>query len=146
MTKPVIVQRTVDASPATVFSFFADRDRWLSWQGVQADIDPRPDGFFRMCLRDGTVLAGRFVTVEPCARVTFTWGHEDPGGPVPAGSSTVDVTLEAIGPSDTGTLVRVTHSGLPPEMVDTQRESWHHYLDRLVIRAEGSYPGPDTWR
>ena len=40
----LVVERRVAASPATVFSFFADRDQWLRWQGFEADIDPRPGG------------------------------------------------------------------------------------------------------
>jgi hypothetical protein len=42
----VVVERRIKARPATVFSFFTDRDRWLSWQGVEAE----PDG------ADGTLL------------------------------------------------------------------------------------------
>ena len=146
MTKPVIVRRTINASPATVFAFFTDRDSWLSWQGVRAEIDPRPDGVFRMTTRDGNELAGQFVTVEPHSRITFTWGWADRSGPVPAGSSTVDVTFESIGPDELGTLIRLSHADLPLELFAPQRESWQHYLDRLVVRAEGGYPGPDTWR
>jgi uncharacterized protein YndB with AHSA1/START domain len=44
----VTVERWIDAAPETVFSFFCDRGRWLSWQGVTAEIDPRPGGTFRM--------------------------------------------------------------------------------------------------
>jgi uncharacterized protein YndB with AHSA1/START domain len=40
----LVVERRVAASPATIFSFFADRDQWLRWQGVEADIDPDPAG------------------------------------------------------------------------------------------------------
>jgi uncharacterized protein YndB with AHSA1/START domain len=40
----VTVERWIDASPETVFSFFSDPGRWLSWQGVTAEIDPRPGG------------------------------------------------------------------------------------------------------
>src|SRR5262249_9046435 len=47
----VTVRRRVRASPATVFSFFTDPQRWLSWQGVDATIEPRPGGLFRMNVR-----------------------------------------------------------------------------------------------
>jgi Activator of Hsp90 ATPase homolog 1-like protein len=56
---PVTVERRVAASPATVFSFFTDRDRWLRWQGVDATIEPVPGGAFRMNVRgdgDGTLV------------------------------------------------------------------------------------------
>jgi uncharacterized protein YndB with AHSA1/START domain len=32
----VTVERWIDATPETVFSFFSDPGRWLSWQGLTA--------------------------------------------------------------------------------------------------------------
>jgi len=37
----VIVERRVEASPETVFRFFTEPARWLRWQGVEAQLDPR---------------------------------------------------------------------------------------------------------
>jgi uncharacterized protein YndB with AHSA1/START domain len=136
----LVVERRINASPTTVFSFFTDRDRWLSWQGVEAEIDPRPGGVFRMNVQGDSVAAGQFVTVEPYRRIVFTWGWETAGSPVPPGSSTVDITLE---PDGSATLLRLTHRGLPLEMFKSHGQGWNHYLDRLVIRAEGGDPGPD---
>ena len=56
----VIVERRIKARPHTVYSFFTDRDRWLSWQGVQAEIDPRP-GVGRPCFGDLFVGFDAFV-------------------------------------------------------------------------------------
>jgi uncharacterized protein YndB with AHSA1/START domain len=137
----VVVERRINASPATVFSFFTDRDRWLSWQGIEAEIDPRPGGVFRMNVRGDAIAAGRFVTVEPYTRIVFTWGWEMAGSPAPPGSSTVDVTLE---PDGSGTRLRLTHTGLPVDMFTSHHQGWTHYLKRLGIRAEGGDPGPDT--
>ena len=139
---PVTVQRTIKASPATVFSFFADRDRWLSWQGVTAEIDPRPGGVFRMNVRGDGWAAGRFLTVEPHRRIVFTWGWEGEGSPVPPGTSTVEIILEPVG--EDRTLLTLIHRGLPPPALDTHRDGWNHYLDRLTIRAGGGDPGPDA--
>jgi uncharacterized protein YndB with AHSA1/START domain len=50
------------------------------------------------------------VAVEPDRRIVFTWGYEGDGQAVPAGSSTVEITLE---PVADGTEVRLRHSGLP---------------------------------
>jgi uncharacterized protein YndB with AHSA1/START domain len=136
----LVVERRINASLTTVFSFFTDRDRWLSWQGVEAEIDPRPGGVFRMNVQGDSVAAGHFVTVEPYRRIVFTWGWETADSPVPPGSSTVDITLEPDGPA---TLLRLTHRGLPLEMFKSHDQGWNHYLDRLVIRAEGGDPGPD---
>jgi Activator of Hsp90 ATPase homolog 1-like protein len=44
----VVVTRLIAASPATVFSFFTDLERWTSWQGVGGELDPRPGGVIRI--------------------------------------------------------------------------------------------------
>jgi uncharacterized protein YndB with AHSA1/START domain len=138
----VTVERFIKAAPQTVFSFFTDRDRWLAWQGVSAQIDARPGGVLRMDVRGDGIASGRFVAVEPHRRISFTWGWESPGSPVPPGSSFVEITLE---PEDGGTLLRLRHTGLPPGALDLHRRGWDHYLDRLVVRAEGGDPGPDPF-
>lgn len=137
----VTVERLINARPQTVFSFFTDRDRWLSWQGVEAQIDPRPGGIFRMNVRGDGWASGRFVVVVPYEKIVFTWGWEGDGMPVPPGSSTVEITLEPRGAG--GTLLRLVHSGLPLPAVEVHSQGWNHYLDRLVIHAGGGDPGPD---
>jgi uncharacterized protein (TIGR02453 family) len=136
----VTVTRWIDAAPETVFSFFRDRGRWLSWQGVTAEIDLRPGGTFRMNVRGDGYAAGEFVIVDPCERIVLTWGWENEALGVPPGSSTVEVTFE---PDGGGTLVRLRHSGLPRTALDPHSEGWGHYLDRLTVRAAGGDPGPD---
>lgn len=138
----VTVHRVIKARPATVFSFFTDRDRWLSWQGFTAEIDPRPGGVFRMNVRGDGFASGRFLAVEPPHRIVFTWGWEGADSPVPPGSSTVEIILEADG--EDGTRLTLTHSGLPLPALDMHRDGWNHYLDRLATRAAGGDPGPDA--
>ena len=142
MTDDILtVQRRIKARPVTVFSFFTDRDRWLSWQGVTAEIDARPGGVFRMNVRGDGWASGRFITVEPPRLIVFTWGWEGDGSPVPPGSSTVEVRLEDDG--EDGTRLTLVHRGLPLPAIDMHRDGWNHYLDRLAIRAPGGDPGPD---
>ena len=136
----LVVERRVAASPATVFSFIAERDQWLRWQGVEADIDPRPGGLFRMNVRGDGFASGRFVEIEPDRRIVFTWGWEMPGNPVGPGSSIVEVNLI---PDGVETIVRLIHRRLPSEAVDSHRQGWEHYIGRLAIRAAGDDPGPD---
>jgi uncharacterized protein YndB with AHSA1/START domain len=140
-TEPVVtVERRVAASPATVFSFFTDRERWLRWQGIDATIEPFAGGALRMNVRGDGYASGTFVEVVPDKRVVFTWGWERPGSPLPPGSSTVEVDLV---PDGDGTLVRLTHRGLPPDAVDAHRAGWEHYAARLAVVAAGGDPGPD---
>ena len=142
MIDHVDLERVIKARPETVFSFFTDADRWLSWQGITAEIDPRPGGVFRMNVRGDGWASGRFLTVDPYRTIEFTWGWEGADSPVPPGSSIVRVTLTAVGAD--ATLLRLRHSGLPPAALSSHREGWRHYLDRLAIRAVGGNPGPDA--
>jgi uncharacterized protein YndB with AHSA1/START domain len=138
-----VVERHVKASPETVFRFFTDPRRWLQWQGVDAELEVRPGGRFRMDVTGDGWASGHFVEVVPPRRIVFTWGWEADGSPVAPGSSTVEVELE---PDGDGTRVRLTHRNLPGAAFATHQAGWDHYLDRLVVRAAGGDPGPDPWR
>lgn len=138
----VVVTRVIAASPATVFSFFTDVERWTLWQGIDGTIDARPGGVFEIRMPGGQVASGRFVEVVPQQRLVFTWGWEGEAPPVPPGSTTVVIELE---PDQTGTMIRLTHSGLAPEPVaEHHRDGWERYLERLRVSAEGGDPGPDS--
>jgi uncharacterized protein YndB with AHSA1/START domain len=141
-TNQVTLERRIAARPETVFSFFTDRDRWLSWMGKDGDFAFTPGGAYRTNVSAGNHASGRFVEIDPHNRVVFTWGWEAGMPTVPPGSSTVEITLE---PDGEGTYLRLVHRDLPPEACAPHREGWTHYLDRLVIRAEGGDPGPDRW-
>ncbi|MGW0392022.1 SRPBCC family protein [Streptomyces sp. NPDC003042] len=140
----VTVERHIAARPETVFSFFTDRDRWLSWMGREGEFVFAPGGAYRTNVTGENVAEGRFVAVDPPHRLVFTWGWAEGGMPVPPGSTTVEITL-APAPDGT-TLLRLTHSGLPsPEARAAHEEGWQHYVERLALRAEGADPGPDLW-
>ena len=138
----VVVTRVIAASPATVFSFFTEVERWVDWQGVDGQIDARPGGIFRIRMPGAQIASGEFVELVPDRRIVFTWGWEGDAPPVEPGSSTVVIELE---PAEAGTLLRLTHRGLnPPSVAEHHREGWERYLDRLRTRAEGGDPGPDS--
>jgi len=60
---------------------------------------------------------------------------------VPPGSSLVEIDLIE---RDGGTLLRMTHSGLPNEaQCAGHNRGWAHYLGRLTIAACGGNPGID---
>jgi uncharacterized protein YndB with AHSA1/START domain len=138
----VVVTRVIAASPATVFSFFTDVERWISWQGVDGEIDARAGGVLQIRMPGGQIASGRFIEVIAERRLVFTWGWEGEAPPVPPGSTTVVIELE---PDERGTLLRLTHSALaPPPVAEHHRAGWERYLERLRIRAEGGDPGPDA--
>jgi uncharacterized protein YndB with AHSA1/START domain len=136
----VVVERWIDAPPETVFSFFEDPALWLRWQGVDAAIEPRPGGTFRMDVRGDGYASGNFVEVRPPELLVFTWGWEGRDD-LPPGSTTVEVHLRR---ADGGTMLTLRHRDLPgADAVAQHRAGWDHYVDRLVTLARGGDPGPD---
>ena len=139
----VTVERLIAARPETVFSFFTDRDKWLSWMGADGTFSFEPGGEYRTRVNGDNVAEGRFIEIDPPKRVVFTWGWADDGMSVPPGSTTVEITLE---PVAEGTLLRLVHRDLPsPEASAAHQEGWTHYTDRLATGAAGGDPGPDDW-
>jgi uncharacterized protein YndB with AHSA1/START domain len=129
----------IDADAATVFAFFTDPERLIRWIGVAAELEPQVGGIMLVEVHPGRVARGEFKEVVPVTRLAYTFGWEE-GKIVPPGSSLIEVDLM---PKNGSTVVRFTHSGLPPEEVPGHREGWNHFLDRLAIAAAGGDPGPD---
>ena len=137
-----VVEREIriDASPETVFPYLVDSDKMPLWMGVEAELDPRPGGVYRMKVNDDWTARGEFVEIDSPNRVVFTWGWEREGAMVPPGSTTVEITLELDGDA---TLVRLVHRDLPEDSRGPHAHGWETYLGRLAIRANGGDPGPD---
>ena len=132
----------IAARPETVFSFFTDPVMMVRWMGIDATLDPRPGGVYRVSINGRDIANGRYIEVVPHARVVFSGGWEAEDNPVPSGSSTVEISLAEEGD---GTVLTLRHSGLPEEQRGGHREGWDHFLVRLVTVAEGGDPGPDPW-
>lgn len=131
----------IDASPETIFGFLTSTEKWLEWEGTEAEIDARPGGVYRVVVGRGQwKSSGEFVEVVPNEKVVYTFGWEDEGNPIPPGSTTVEMTLH---PEGDKTLLRVAHRGLPDEAVADHGDGWDHYLARLAVVAAGGDPGPD---
>ncbi len=142
MTASEVLEVTmyVAANPETVFAFFTDPDRYSSWMGTEATLEPVPGGTYRVFMRDGVETSGRFEEVDPPRRLVFTWGWTRDAA-VPPGSTRVEVTLV---PEDGGTRVLLRHHGLPSDEQRTHHGAgWQMYLDRLAQRVAGEDPGPD---
>jgi uncharacterized protein YndB with AHSA1/START domain len=142
------VRREIEiaASQETVWELLTDPAKSSIWWGRTATFDLREEGKFHMEVTSGSIASGKFTEVEPPRRLAFTFGWEKGGaGPelLPAGASTVQIELM---PTDTGTLLRLVHWGLPnAEAVKSHAEGWDHYLGRLGVAAAGGDPGPDPW-
>jgi uncharacterized protein YndB with AHSA1/START domain len=139
----VVREVTIAASPETIWQILIDPAEAVRWMGVAASLDPRVGGEYRVEVLPGDVAVGEFVELDPPRRLVHTWGWERPSGSVPPGSTTVAFDLI---PGDEGTLVRVTHSGLPrPAAADRHARGWDHYLPRLAAVAAGGDPEVDPW-
>ncbi len=137
----VIVREVyIEATQETVFAFFTDPDKMTRWMGLSATLEPQVDGLYLVNIAKGTAAKGEYREVLPNSRIAFSFGWDSEGAGVPPGSSLVEIDLE---PKDPGTLLRLTHSGLPEPAIGPHTEGWIHYCGRLQAAAEGRDPGPD---
>ena len=141
----LVVERElhIEARPEIVFRFLTERDYLLRWQSVDAALDLRPEGEYRIHLNGGDTVTGRFIEVIPPSRLVYTWGWETGGVPgVGPGSSRVDITLT---PDGAGTRLRLVHSGLPSDrdVVSSRGDGWSYYLMRLADVVAGRMPPED---
>jgi uncharacterized protein YndB with AHSA1/START domain len=114
---------------------------WQRWQGVDATVEARAGGEFRVAMPNGTVASGEVLTAEPPRLLRVSWGWTGAPFELPPGSTTVEFHLE---PADGGTNVRVVHFGLPEPLSGPHHEGWIRYTDRLARLATGDDPGPDS--
>ncbi len=113
----------------TVFSYLVDPQKFVQWMGVEAQIDPRPGGEFRLDVDGEHIAIGRYEVVDPPHRLVFSWGWEGNRG-LPPGSTKVEITLD---PDGQGTLLRLRHSDLPSEAERvTHRDGWKIYMRGLA--------------
>jgi len=108
--------------------------------GTDATLEPHPGGLYLVNVGGKHIARGEFTEVIPVHRLAYSFGWEG-REKVPPGSSLVEIDL--IDQQD-GTLVRLTHTGLPDtEECADHEEGWTHYLERLAVVAAGGDPGPD---
>jgi uncharacterized protein YndB with AHSA1/START domain len=146
MTEPLVVQREtqIAAPPATVFAFLTDPEKILSWMGTEATTETHPGGLYLVKGCGGTArnraARGAFSEVVPVHRLAYSFGWEG-DEEVPPGSSLVEIDLID---RDGGTLLRMTHSGLPNAAQCAGHDhGWAHYLGRLAMAATDRNPGID---
>lgn len=136
----VEVERRIKASPAEVFRFLTESEKYMRWMGTKAEIDARPGGSFRVEVPGGPTAVGEYLIVQSPELLVYTWGWEN-NETVPPGSSTVEITLRKDGEE---TVLVLRHAGLPDDpMGASHREGWERYLARLAVAATGGDPGPD---
>jgi uncharacterized protein YndB with AHSA1/START domain len=144
MPEPFVVRREtqIAAPAATVFAFLTDPEKILSWMGTEVKTEMHPGGLYLIKgvgNRD-RVARGTFREVVPVHRLAYSFGWEG-DDEVPPGSGLVEIDLID---RDGGTLLRMTHSGLPnAAQCAGHDKGWGHYIGRLSMAAVGRDPGFD---
>jgi uncharacterized protein YndB with AHSA1/START domain len=139
MADPFVIRReTHIAAPcATVFAYLTDPEKILSWMGAEASTELRPGGLYLIKGVGGNsvnVARGAFREVVPVHRLAYSFGWEG-RDEFPPESSLIEIDLID---QDGGTLLRMTHSGLPNEReCEAHKRGWAHYLGRLSTAAGG---------
>jgi len=147
-TGEVEVSVRVPARPEEVFPYFTEPDKYTRWKGLEAELDPRPGGIYRVKMFSGVWVEGEYLVVERPHRLVFSWGWRgdplptlDVFADVPVGSSTVEVDFV---PDGEGTIIRLRHTGLPTAKAGRFHQwGWTAYLPRLEVVAGGGDPGTD---
>jgi uncharacterized protein YndB with AHSA1/START domain len=142
MPESFVVQREMQiAAPrASVFAFLTDPEKIVQWMGSEANTEMHPGGLYLLKGVGSATARGAFREVVPVHRLAYSFGWEG-NEEVPPGSSLIEIDLIE---QDGGTLLRMTHSGLPnAEVQASHAKGWTHYTGRLALAAAGLDPGPD---
>lgn len=140
-TEAVTKQIFIQCRPEILFTFFTDPDKMIRWMGTNVLLEPRTGGKYRIDMNGHDIAIGEYEEVVPYEKIVMSWGWEK-SKLVPPGSSKVEVLFQ---PQDNGTMLVLTHSGLPAEERPSHLEGWSHFAERLQQLAEGQDPGVDPW-
>jgi len=133
----ITIEQTVHiaAPPETVWSFWTEPSRLNEWWATDAEVIAEPGGLFRVVVEGGHVMRGTFLELDPPHRLVFTlgWEGDTPAGPLPPGSTRVEVTLT---PAEGGTMLVLRHFDVPAIQVPDHRQGWRQFVgDRLAAAA-----------
>jgi uncharacterized protein YndB with AHSA1/START domain len=129
------VERVVPARPPEVYDAWLDetvlRDFMCPAPGFASEVsvDPRLGGSFRFVMRFAdrdAEMTGEYIALDRPDRLSFTWRSPD------VANSVVTVTFAPHG--DDETLMTITHSRLPAEVVAGHTEGWTSISDKLAAR------------
>jgi uncharacterized protein YndB with AHSA1/START domain len=96
---------------------------------------PREGEAFHLDL-DGTVIAGRYIEVDPPRRLVIGWDYQRTDKATPT-SALIEITLT---PTSEGTAVKVQLSGLSAEDAAFYRQLWERHLDRIAAASASAEP------
>jgi transposase len=97
---------------------------------------PRAGDAFHLDL-DGTVIAGRYIEVDPPHRLVIGWDRQGADKPTPT-PTCIEITLT---PTGNGTTVKVQLSGLNAADTAFHQQLWARHLDRIAAAFARAEPG-----
>jgi uncharacterized protein YndB with AHSA1/START domain len=125
--EPLRFEIRINATRDEIFPYLTESSLITQWLfGHSAELLPEPGGAF-VVNTDEMQVRGEFLAVEPPQRVSVTWGIVG-NAELPAGSTTVEITLTAEGD---GTLVQLLHHDVPESRRKDHSDGWVACLDRL---------------
>ena len=135
----VVSETEIAAPPDRVFQALINRDQALTWGTSDAftikvwEMDARPGGNWRFISIEKASARefdhhGKVVEVDPPRVLAYTWfanWHKDPAHPT--------MVRWELAPTEKGTRVKVTHSGLTqlPEACTAYSQGWPGLVDAL---------------
>jgi uncharacterized protein YndB with AHSA1/START domain len=143
---PIVVERTMPATPNEVFEHWSDPESLAEWmrpsEGMRrasVDVDFRVGGKFRIVMHGEQDFAqhGEYLEIETDRRIVFTWISE--WLPAEEQQTLVTVSLEPIGSDETRLLL--VHESLPAGDAYQGHESgWARILAGLGTAVQEGDP------
>ncbi len=133
-TKPIRIERRVDAPIERVFAAWTDPDALVQWMAPgdvrcsEASCEPRVGGRFRIVMQGEQryVQTGEYLEIEPPHRLVFSWRAHG----LPDVASRVTVTLRADGQA---TQLALLHEQIPDGTAyDGYEDGWSSILSKLA--------------
>lgn len=132
----LVISRTFAVSPELVFQAWTDPAQLAQWwgtadmTGVASEIDLRPGGAWRACMRSPEGIdhwaGGTFQEIDTPHRLVMTFAWEAIGGP----ETVLTISFESQG---TSTVMTFRHGGLTSEASrDGHAEGWSESFDNLA--------------
>jgi uncharacterized protein YndB with AHSA1/START domain len=149
MTEPrgaaAVVRRLLPAPARVVYREWLEPDALADWmcprparcRKVQAE--PIVGGSLVLEIEEGEIVfsvTGQYLVLDPPRRLSFTWSCST--WPDPSVRSVVDVLLEPA-PNEQ-TLMTITHTLLPPDLVDQHARGWDAIASQLAAKLAALAP------
>lgn len=141
MSQPLVVSRTIRATPQRLFDAWTDPRQLVRWWGpahvecVEAEVDLREGGRYRLENRVAggghVTISGEFIRVRPPDELVYTWSTDDGASPLE------QVTVRFV-PAEAGmTVVEVQHARIADVEVREQHAvGWEGCFDGLSELVE----------